>query len=108
MNANGFLPGELDEGFHSASSFTCLPGNCLLALSAYKLATLESDNAYRSKADRLTDYVKNKQLHSGTPVTDGGISGSWPISGNYSSYEITSWGVRYFCEALMMQDSFRA
>jgi len=107
MNPNGFLPGELDENFHSPSSFTCIPGNCLLALSAYKLAALDGNSGYRQQADLLTDYVRGKQLHSTTTSMDGGIPGSWPISGNYCSYELTSWGVRYFSEALMMQDSFR-
>jgi len=107
VNANGFLVGELDENFQSASSFSCLPGNCLLAVNSYKLASLEENEGLKAKADLLTDYVKTKQLVSKMPLLNGGISGSWPISGNYCSYEIPSWGVRYFAEALMMQDSLR-
>ncbi len=107
VNQQGFLVGELDENFQSDSSFSCLPGNCLMAVNAYKLATLEGNPDFKIKADLLTDYVKSKQLESKIQLINGGVPGSWPISGNYCSYEITSWGVRYFTEALMMQDSLR-
>jgi rhamnogalacturonyl hydrolase YesR len=107
VNENGFLVGTLDENFQSDSSFACLPGSCLMAVNAYKLASLEGNSELKIKADLLTDYVKSKQMSSKSPLINGGISGSWPISGNYCTYEITSWGVRYFAEALMMQDSMR-
>ncbi|MDQ3050494.1 MAG: glycoside hydrolase family 127 protein [Bacteroidota bacterium] len=107
VGPHGFLVGELDENFNSNASFSCLPGSCLLALTTYKLASLEANAGLKAKADLITDYVKGRQMESKMPLIHGGISGSWPISGNYCSYEITSWGVRYFVEALMMQDSMR-
>ncbi|MBL0340397.1 MAG: terpene cyclase/mutase family protein [Bacteroidetes bacterium] len=107
VNKTGFLVGEIDEDFQSSSSFSCLPGNCLLAINAYKLASLTGNTDLKIKADLLTDYVKSKQMMSKISFIDGGISGSWPISGNYSSYEIPSWAVRYFIEAVMMQDSLK-
>ncbi len=107
VNKAGFLFGEIDENFESSSSFSCLPGNSLLAITAYKLATITGNNDLKMKADLLTDYVKGKQMASKIPQIDGGISGSWPISGNYSSYEIPSWSIRYFVEAVMMQDAMK-
>lgn len=107
VNNTGFLVGELDENFHSDSSFSCLPGSCLMAVNAYNLAALNGNADLKTKADLLTEYVKSKQMESKAPLIHGGISGSWPISGNYCSYEITSWGVRYFLEALMLQDAMR-
>jgi len=107
VNKTGFLFGEIDENFQSGSSFSCLPGNCLLAISAYKLATVTGNSDLKDKADLLTDYVKAKQMVSKIPSVNGGISGSWPISGNYCAYEIPSWAVRYFVEAVMMQDAMR-
>lgn len=107
VNKTGFLVGEIDENFQSGSSFSCLPGNCLLAINAYKLATITGNSDLKDKADLLTDYVKAKQMVSKIPSVNGGISGSWPISGNYCAYEIPSWAVRYFVEAVMMQDAMR-
>lgn len=105
LGPTGFLVGELDEEFQSSSSFSCLPGNGMLAILSYKLASLTGNDELRVKADLLTDYIKQFQMKSARKGVSGGISGSWPISGNYCSYEITSWGVRYFLEAVMMQDS---
>ncbi len=107
VGTDGFLAGELDEEFRSTSSFSCLPGNGLLAILSYKLASLTGNENLRLKADLLTDYIKKFQLDSAQKGVKGGVSGSWPISGNYCAYEITSWGVRYFLEAVMMQDSNR-
>jgi hypothetical protein len=101
----GFLVGDLDENFQSNSSFTCLAGNALLAIIGYKMASLEGNASLRHKADLLTNHIKGRQMDSKTPAIHGGVSGSWPISGNYCSYEIPSWCVRYFAEALIMQDS---
>jgi len=103
----GYLHGEIDENYHSGSSYCCLAGNCLLAMISYKLASLTGLNDLRARADLLLNYVRDKQIRSEVRDISGGISGSWPISGNYCSYEIPSWAVRYFSEALMMHDSAR-
>lgn len=105
VNHQGFLVGEIDENLQSSSSFTCLPGNCLLAIIGYKLTSLIGNESLKSKSDLLVDYVKKRQIESKNIHVHGGIPGSWPVSGNYCSYEITSWGVRYFTEAVMMQDT---
>jgi hypothetical protein len=105
VTSNGFLVGELDENYQSNSNYTCLAGNSLLAIIGYKLASLENNPDLKIKSDLLINHVKGRQMESKAPEINGGVSGSWPISGNYCSYEIPSWSVRYFIEALMMQDA---
>lgn len=100
---DGFLVGEVDEQFRSESSFSCLPGNSLIAIAAYRAASMSGNNDLKLRADLLTDYLKTKQMKSQTPAISGGLPGSWPISGNYCSYEIPSWAVRYFTEAVILQ-----
>lgn len=104
VNQQGFLLGDFDENFQSSSSFSCLPGNCLLAIVGYKLTSLTGNESLKIKSDLLIDYVKRRQIESKNTGIHGGIPGSWPVSGNYCAYEVTSWGVRYFTEAIMMQD----
>lgn len=104
VGPKGFLVGEMDESFGSSASFACLPGNCLLAISGYKLASVTGNKKYLDTADRLTGYVKEKQLRSRDHAVNGAISGSWPISGNYRAYEIGTTGVKYFVEAILLQD----
>jgi len=105
VEQNGFLVGEFNEDFSSKASFACLPGSCLVAILAYKLSSITGITELKNKADLLVDYVKSRQLDSKFKFISGGISGSYPISGDYCSYEITSWGVRYFIEAVMIQDA---
>jgi hypothetical protein len=102
---DGFLYGEIDEQFHSTSSYCCLQGNCQLAIIALKLASLKNADHLRDTASLMLNYVASKQLNAPKGDLSGGVTGSWPISGNYSSYEIPSWTVRYFVEALMIRDS---
>lgn len=107
VRKDGFLVGEIDEQFRSQSSFTCLPGNALLAMASYHLSKMTGNSDLKLRGDLLTDYLKSRQMDSQTPTISGGISGSWPISGNYCSYEIPSWAVRYFTEALLLQDELK-
>ncbi len=105
VNKSGLLVGELNENFQSSASYSCLPGSSLIAICGYKMAAITGLQELRLKADLLTNYVRSKQINSRIPAITGGISGSYPISGNYCTYEITSWGVRYFIEAVMMQEA---
>jgi prenyltransferase beta subunit len=104
VQENGFLVGEFDNNFESAASYSCLPGNCLLAICAHKMSTLSTNNEMIEKANLLINFVKDRQLDSKNLSIQGGVAGSHPISGNYGAYEISSLGVRDFLEALMLQD----
>jgi hypothetical protein len=55
-----------------------------------------------SAANRFTRSVQ--WSGTGNPGLDGGISGSFPIHGRYGRFEILNWAVKFFADALMMEE----
>lgn len=104
IKSNGYLTGELDEDWESRANYCCLTGNCQLSVVGHFLAEATGDKKYLQAADKLIDYVKTKQLTSPSAFINGGISGSWPVSGGYCAYDIPNWAARFFVDALVLQN----
>lgn len=104
IRGNGFLPGELDEDWKSNANYCCLTGNCQLSVVGFFLAEATGNSRYSEAANRLIDFVKTKQLMSLSTFINGGISGSWPVSGGYCAYDIPNWAARFFVDALILQN----
>jgi hypothetical protein len=103
LKNDGYLPGEIDENLHTVVNYCCLSGNCLMSRAGYRLYKITGDEIYKSAAGELLTYVKQKQLRSRYRYLNGGITGSWPISGQFNTYEIYSSAVQYFVDALLVQ-----
>lgn len=103
IKRDGFLRGEFDGNFKSASSWCCLTGNCQLSVIGFELFKITRDEKFKEAATRLIDFVKEKQLISDLTQTNGGVSGSWPINGGYCAYDVPNWAAKFFTDALMMQ-----
>ena len=100
---DGYLAGQLTEDWHAEVNYCCLTGNCQLSKLGFILYKHTRNKTFLDTANRLIDYVKTKQLVSQSPFVNGGISGSWPVSGGYCAYDIPNWAARFYCEALMLQ-----
>lgn len=104
IKKDGYLPGEINDEFRTTVNYCCLRGNCLLSSVGFGLYELTKNNSYKISAERLLQYVKEKQMRSRHSYLNGGITGSWPISGKYNTYEIHSSAVRNFTHALLEED----
>jgi len=99
-----YLPGTLDSRWESKEKYTCLTGNVQLAIVFFKLHLITNKTIYRDAALMLIDGVKATQsLASKNPGIRGGIAGSWPIWGGYSSYNYLNWATKYFADALILK-----
>ncbi|MBS1764866.1 MAG: glycoside hydrolase family 127 protein [Bacteroidetes bacterium] len=107
VKEDGYLTGELDEEWKSDAAFCCLPGNCQLSVVGFVLASHTQQKEYAVTASKLLSYVKEKQLLSHSPMVNGGISGSWPVSGGYCAYDIPNWASRFFVDALILEEQFK-
>ncbi len=104
VKSNGFLQGELDEQWKSDAGFCCLTGNCQLSVVGFFLSQATGDAKYAETANKLIDFVKEKQLTSPSANINGGISGSWPVNGGYCAYDIPNWAARFFVDAIILQN----
>lgn len=103
-NRNGSVPAEIDRGFSSGVNYFSLHGNCLLASVGFRLSTLTgSDDRIRHNAMQMLDFVKRRQIKIKDRNQTGAITASWPVSGRFHPYEITTEGVCAFIEALVLE-----
>lgn len=104
MGPEGLLAGRFNENLSPDGSFVCLTGSCQMSIIGYKLSNLADDPFFLETSKNLLGYVRRRQLASDDPGIDGGISGSWPIRGSYNAYEIPNWAVKFFVDALIIED----
>ena len=100
-----FLPGALDEGWQSGARYTCLTGDAQLAALLIRLYESNGDARYLNTALKLNEYLKSTQvLDSGSRMIEGGIKGSDPVWGGYMAYAYPNWAVKFFCDALLLEE----
>ena len=61
------------------------------------------DYRYLNGALKTNDFLKSIQLKSKDERVKGALPASYPIWGDYSSYTINSWGVKYYMDALIQE-----
>jgi len=102
VDANGFIPGQIDDRGNARASYCCLTGNAQMSIIWLKLYRDSGDTRYLEAARRATRYVMTRQdLATDDPDIHGAISGSYPIWGKYSPLTYPNWPAKFFVDALM-------
>ncbi len=96
----GFMPGTVRPGGSAPHPFGIPYANCLLALLAMAWHGHDAGSGGRGIAERSLRQVLRRQLRSRDPRLRGGLTGSWPVSGNYKPYVIPGEAVAAFAMAL--------
>jgi hypothetical protein len=47
-------------------------------------------------------------MGTGNPDLDGGISGSFPLHGEYGRFQILNWAVKFFVDSMLLEASIAA
>ena len=67
---------------------------------------LTGDGKYFNAAKKIRRYLRSEQLlGKKNPDLYGGITGSYPLYGNYGSHEILIWAAKFFIDALLPEFS---
>ena len=66
------------------------------------------EQRYLDAARRANAYVRRTIRHDGPPETRGAVKGSFPVDGNYGSYEYLNWAVKFAVDANMLEQSLIA
>jgi rhamnogalacturonyl hydrolase YesR len=100
------LPDTLDKNWRSDDRYSCLTGNCQLAIIFLKLYELNNDARFLNTAMKLIDQVTETQsLDSDNPGIRGGVAGSYPIWGDYAPMSYINWAAKFFSDAIMLQET---
>ncbi len=103
MDADGHIPGRLDRDWKAAAHFECLTGIAQVGVTAMKVYQRSGESSYKEKASRAKEFLKTCQNNFDEKL-GGGIGamwGSWPISGEYQSYQSLNWAAKYFADLLL-------
>lgn len=103
---DGGLSGRFNERWEPVVSYRCLTGEAQMAGIWGRLYQMTGKQAYLDGL-RTTNaaLVRVQLLHTDHPGIHGGIGGSEPIHGVYGRFEILNWAVKFFIDALMLEQS---
>ena len=105
LERRGRLAGAYDLELEGRWWYTCLTGNCQMALVWMRCAESLNDVRYVSAAFKALTFVLDRQrVSGGDPGTRGAIAGSSPIWGRYLTLRHPNWATKFLLDALMEAD----
>jgi hypothetical protein len=108
LEADGRLPGRLDDEWRPAVEWVCLTGSVQIAHCWLLLDRISGDVTYRDAAYRANAYVRRSIRTTGDPGITGGVKGSLPIDGGYCTYQLPNWASKFFVDANLLEADVRA
>ena len=104
QRADGSLAGRFNDRWDAAANYSCLTGNAQTAIVWGRLFQLTGDRRYLEGMTKANAYLRKVQwIGTGNPGLDGGISGSYPLHGEYGRFEVLNWAVKFFIDSLMLE-----
>jgi len=102
MEYRGRLGGAYDLQFKGRYWYTCLTGNCQMALVWMKIYNILSDARYISAALKALQHVMQCQrIRSFNPNLRGAVAGSSPLWGRYMTFRYPNWAAKFYLDAVM-------
>lgn len=103
VQKGGFLAGRFDSNWKPVVSWSCLTGQCQMAIVWQRMATLHSEPEMAEAARRCLCYAKSVQSADvRNPDLSGAIPGSSPITGDYTRLRFPNWAAKFFLDALLL------
>jgi hypothetical protein len=103
FETNKCLAGAYDDDFKSGQRFTCLTGNAQMSCVWLRLFELTGDLRYVNAALKMNEMLKQLIPVRGRRGIAGGVSGSYPVWGDYQPLRFISWGCKFFADALLLE-----
>lgn len=105
---DGSLAGSFSQGWAGDQSYVCLTGVAQMSIIWNRMATALGDDSLKENARRANHYLKKNHARTGRgDPGDGALPGSAPIWGAYSRFEFPNWGVKFFVDALLTEETGR-
>lgn len=105
---DGRLAGRFAAAWHPAADWSCLTGQAQMANIWLRLFAITRDRKWLEPVDPVLRFLKSTQNRtSEDPGVRGGIKGSYPVGGEYGSYQILNWATKFFIDALLRDERRR-
>lgn len=103
LRASGALPGRLRRDWTPASPSVCLTGNVQVAHCWLLLHEFTGAELYLEAGIAANRFVRRTIRVHGPADVNGGIKGSFPISGDYNPYEYLNWAAKFFIDSHLLE-----
>lgn len=98
----GKLAGWYDEKWNGSYWFTCLTGNCQMAIIFSRIFEQTKDPRYLNTALKVFgDVVDEQNMNSGVNKR-GALPGSAPFHGRYLAFRYPNWATKFFLDAYLL------
>ncbi|MDB4347294.1 glycoside hydrolase family 127 protein [Bacteroidia bacterium] len=105
---NPLVNGTFNANWQGDANYSCLTGNAQLAIIAYRYYAKSKNAIYRQFADGQMELLNQIQIKTGPATVKGGITGSMPVYGDYCPHQIPNWAVKFYIDALLLQEQCNA
>jgi len=106
LPANGKQAGRFNDKWQPTVKWSCLTGDCQLAINWGRLYKITGDDKYKQATTKILNFVKTTQLLTGeNRDIRGAIKGSHPINGGYHPWQYPNWATKFYADALMMDEA---
>ena len=104
QETNGGLRACFDADWRPAVDYSCLTGDAQIGVIWGRLYQITGHQPYLNALLKMNAYLKRHQVwQPGRSNIHGGICGSFPVHGAYGKFEILSWAVKFFIDALLLE-----
>jgi hypothetical protein len=104
---DGFLPGRLRPDWRGTVEWACLTGSAQIACCWLLLYLDTGEVRYRDAAFNVNRYVRRTMKIEDPLEMRGAIKGSFPIYGEYGTYEYLNWACKFAIDANMLEQAVR-
>jgi hypothetical protein len=102
IHDNGYLAGRLCADWSPAVDWVCLTGSAQLAGVFMRVYAETRKREYLEAGRKLLGFVCFTQdLKTGIPGLDGGVRGSFPLSGGYGQWCVLNWATKFFSDSML-------
>jgi len=99
QRADGALPGMLDSDWKPAATWACLTGIVQIASCWLLLHAITRNREYRRAALAANAFVRRTVAVDGPADVRGGVKGSFPVDGEYGSFQYLNWATKFCIDA---------
>lgn len=103
VRKDGSLPGRLNRNWQPRADWTCLTGNVQIAACWFYLYDHTGNRRYLDAARAANAYVRRTVALTGSDDVRGAVKGSFPIWGDYCSYEYPNWATKFLADSIMLE-----
>ncbi len=106
VSPSGFIPGRVSTSGKPNNSYSCLTGNCQMAIIWFKMSRYFNDPAlYKIAGDTLNFVLKTQNIKTKNGNIRGGVKGSHPIWGRYAPLSYPNWATKFLIDAILIKQS---